>query len=96
LEFGIVDGSISSGDFLINATELPLIVQPPYQLSYHLLIVTGNEIDYINRTNITFNLYSMVNTTGGMAMPQATAILQLPGIVNISAVLYVQVVSARP
>jgi len=88
MEFGIVNGSINTGDFLINGTIPPVILQPPFQSSYLLLIVTGNQVDAINRTNITFDLYSMINTTSGMAMPQATVILQLPGTVNNSNVLY--------
>ena len=87
VEFGIVNGSINTGDFLINGTVPPVILPPPFRSSYLLLIVTGNQVDAINRTNITFDLYSMINTTSGMAMPRATVVLQLPGTVNSSNVL---------
>ena len=82
VEFGIIEGSVDSGDFLINGMVPPVIQQPPFQFSYALSIVTGRRVNTENKTNITFNLYSMINTSSGVLMPQATVILQLPGAVN--------------
>jgi len=79
VEFGIIEGSINSGDFLINGIVPPVIQQPPFQSTYLLSIVTGRSIDTVNKMNITFDLYSMVNTSSAVAMPCATVILQLPG-----------------
>ncbi|XP_065913515.1 uncharacterized protein [Dysidea avara] len=79
LEFGIVEGSINSGDFLINGVVPPLILQSPFQSTYLLAIVTGNRVDTTNITSITFDIYSMVNLViGGMVMPCTTVVLQLP------------------
>ena len=79
VEFGIIEGSINSGDFLINGVVPPVIQRPPFQSTYLLSIVTGRSIDAINKTNITFDIYSLVNTSDGVVIPCATVILQLPG-----------------
>jgi len=84
VEFGISEGFINSGDFLINGIVPPLIQWPPFQSTYLLSIVTGRSINTTNKTNITFDIYGMVNTSNGVAMPCATVILQLPGTVNIT------------
>jgi len=79
IEFGVIGESINSGDFLINGMTPPVIVQPPFQSTYLLLIVSGSVMNTTNE-NITFNLYSLVNTTSNRTVaPYATVILQLPG-----------------
>ena len=92
IEFGIVEGSINSGDFLINGIVPPVIERPPFQSAYLLSIVTGRNVDATNRTSITFDMYTMVNTTSGVAMPQATVTLQLPGIIIVYIICYSTVV----
>jgi len=80
VKFGIVAGSINSGDFLINGMVPPVTIQPPFLSMYQVLIVTGRVLDIINRTVISFDLYAMVNTANsGVAMPSANVTLLLPG-----------------
>ena len=58
----IVGESSIDGDFLINGTMLPLLIQAPYQSMYLLTITTGNALDTNDTMDITFNLLACFNT----------------------------------
>ena len=68
------------GDFLINGTILPLVIQQaPFQSMYLLTISTGN-VSYSNDTkDITFNLNALVCSTGFIAMPMSNVTLRKIG-----------------
>ena len=66
----LVGESTINGDFLINGTTPPLVVQPPYQLMYLLTISTGNMLDTSDTTDVTFNLFAFVNISIGVVTMQ--------------------------
>ena len=70
------------GDFLINGTTPPLVIQQPsFQSMYLLTVTTGNILD-TNDTmaNITFNLFAYINiSTGIVSMPVSNVILHKIG-----------------
>ena len=71
LAFDLVDGvwvgeALNNGNFLINGTVPPLIISPPFETIYWLIISTGRKFDAIEiRENIAFNLFSYVRATNG-------------------------------
>ena len=76
----LVGESTINGDFLINGTTLPLVVQPPYQLMYLLTISTGNILDTSDTTDVTFNLFAFVNISiGVVTMPMSNVTLHKIG-----------------
>ena len=76
----LVRGSTISGDFLINGTIPPLVVQPPYQSLYLLTITTGSMLDAGDTTDVTFNLFAFVNISiGVVAMPMSNVTLRKIG-----------------
>ena len=97
----LVGESTINGDFLINGTTPPLVVQPSYQLMYLLTISTGNMLDTSDTTDVTFNLFAFVNiSTGVVAMPMSNVILHKIGkvlpfiyVVTIYNVLYCQIIA---
>ena len=70
-----------NGDFLINGTTPPLVVQPPYQLMYLLRISsTGNILDISDATDVTFSLFAFVNISiGVVTMPMSNVTLHKIG-----------------
>ena len=96
----LVGESTINGDFLINGTTPPLVVQPPYQLMYLLTISTGNILDTGDTTDVTFNLFAFINISiGVVAMPMSNVTLHKIGkvlpfiyVVTIYNVLYCQII----
>ena len=77
---GLVGESTINGDFLINGTIPPLVVQPPYHSQYLLTITTGNTLDANDTTDVTFDLFAFVNTTIGIVvMPMSNVTLHKIG-----------------
>ena len=75
-----VGESTINGDFLINGTITPLVIQAPYQSMYLLTITTGNVIDTSDTTDITFNLFAFVNISIGIVtMPMSDVTLHKIG-----------------
>ena len=76
-----IEGETSvDGDFLINGTIPPLVIQAPYQSMYLLTITTGNVIDTSDTTDVTFDLFSFVNISNGtVAMPISNVTLHKIG-----------------
>ena len=62
----IVGESSIDGDFLINGTMLPLLIQAPYQSMYLLTITTGNVLDTTDTMDITFDLFAFINISIGI------------------------------
>ena len=82
LSFDIINEEYSGdGDFLINDTRPPLILQHPFQSMYLLTITTGNLLDTDDIVNITFTLFACVNiSTGGVLIwPVSDVILHKTG-----------------
>ena len=77
----IVGESSVEGDFLINGTIPPLVIQQsPFQSMYLLTITTGNVLDTNDAMNITFNLFAFVNISiGVMRMVTSNVILHKIG-----------------
>ena len=76
----LVRGSTISGDFLINGTIPPLVVQPPYQSLYLLTITTGSMLDINDTTDVTFNLFAFVNISISIVtMPMSNVTLHKIG-----------------
>ena len=76
----LVGESTINGDFMINGTTPPLVVQPPYQLMYLLTISTGNMLDTSDTTDVTFNLFAFVNISiGVVTMPMSNVTLHKTG-----------------
>ena len=83
-----VGESTINGDFLINGTIPPLVIQPPYQSMYLLTITTGNVIDTSDTTDVTFNLFAFVNiSTGVVTIPISNVTLHKIGRVHGKLVL---------
>ena len=60
----IVGESNIDGDFLINGTRPPLVIQQTlFQSMYLLTITTGNVLDTNDLMDITFNLFAYINTS---------------------------------
>lgn len=85
----ISDGTIDymefsiNGDqgFLINGTASTLVVQPPYNLRYPLIVSLGRGRD-VNEVSefISFELVAFVNTSSGaMVMPHSNITLRKLG-----------------
>ena len=97
----LVGESTINGDFLINGTTPPLVVQPPYQLMYLLTITTGTILDTGDTTDVTFNLFAFINISiGVVTMPMSNVTLHKIGkvlpfiyIVTIYNVLYCQIIA---
>ena len=80
----IVGESGIDGDFLINGTMLPLLIQAPYQSMYLLTITTGNILDISDTTDITFNLFAFINISIGVVrMPISNVTLHKIGKVSL-------------
>ena len=80
----IVGESSIDGDFLINGTMLPLLIQAPYQSMYLLTITTGNVLDTNDTIDITFNLLAFINISiGVMRMPISNVTLHKIGKVSL-------------
>ena len=62
----ILGESSIDGDFLINGTMLPLVIQAPYQSLYLLTITTGNVLDTSDTMDITFNLFAFISISIGV------------------------------
>ena len=76
----LVGESTIDGDFLINGLTPPLVVQPPYQLTYLLTITTGNILHTGDTSDVTFNLFAFVNTSVGVVtMPMSYVTLHKIG-----------------
>ena len=76
----IVGESSIDGDFLINGTMLPLLIQAPYQSMYLLTITTGNVLDTSDTMDITFNLFAFINISIGIVtMPTSNVTLHKIG-----------------
>ena len=76
----IVGESSIDGDFLINGTMLPLLIQAPYQSMYLLYITTGNVLDTSDTMDITFNLFAFINISVGVVrMPTSNVTLHKIG-----------------
>ena len=76
----MAEESTVNGDFLINGTIPPLVQQAPFQSMYLLTITIGNVLDTTDTTDITFNLFALVNiSTGVSAMPVSKVILHKMG-----------------
>ena len=67
----MTDENVSAdGDFVINGTIPPLLIQAPYQSLYLLTITTGNVLDTNDTMGITFNLFAFINISiGVVGMP---------------------------
>ena len=94
LSFDIVDSMMmgeyySNGYFLINGTIPPVVLSAPFESMYQLTISTGREFDAVElMDNITFNLFSFVNTTNGdIFMAIASAVLYVKGNVIATVIL---------
>ena len=76
-----IEGETSvDGDFLINGTIPPLVIQAPYQSMYLLTITTGNVIDTSDTTDVTFNLFAFVNISiGVVTIPMSNVTLHKIG-----------------
>ena len=83
----MVGESSVDGDFLINGTTPPLVIQQaPLQSMYLLTIITGNLLDTsdTNTMDITFNLFVFINISVGVVrMPVSNVTLH-----RIGKVLY--------
>ena len=63
----MVGESSVDGDFLINRTSPPLVIQQaPFQSMYLLTITSGNLLDTSNTMDITFSLFAFVNISSGI------------------------------
>ena len=71
----------SVGDFLINGTTPPLVIQQaPFQSMYLLTITTGNVLDTNDTMDITLNLLAFLNTSAGVVrMPVSNVTLHKIG-----------------
>ena len=77
----MVGESSIDGDFLINGTTPPLVIQQaPFQSMYLLTITTGNLLDTSDTMNITFNLFAFINISVGVVrMSVSNVILHKTG-----------------
>ena len=68
-ESNVVGESTSvDGNFLINETRPPLVVKPPYQLMYLLVITTDYVLDIDDTMDITFKLSAFINISDTVIM----------------------------
>ena len=75
-----VGESSGDGEFLINGTTPPLVIQAPYQSMYLLTITTGNVLDTEDTMDITFNLFAFINISIGVVrMPTSNVTLHKIG-----------------
>ena len=87
LSFDIIDNmmvgeSVSNSDFLINGIRPPVVISSPFQSMYQLTISTGRVFTATDqmRDNVTFTLFSFVNTTNGdTTMALASVVLRVSG-----------------
>ena len=77
----IVGESSVDGDFLINETIPPLVIQQaPFQSMYLLTITTGNVLDTNDTMDITFNLFAFIDiSTGVLSMSVSNVTLHKIG-----------------
>ena len=77
----MVGESSVDGDFLINGTTPPLVIQQaPFQSMYLLTITTGNFLDTSDTMDINFNLFALINiSTGELVMPVSNVTLHRIG-----------------
>ena len=77
----MVGESSVDGDFLINGTTPPLVIQQaPFQSMYLLTITTGNFLDTSDTMDINFNLFAFINiSTGELVMPVSNVTLHRIG-----------------
>ena len=80
----MVEESSVNGDFLINGTTPPLVIQqPPFHSLYLLTITTGhrNVLNTNDTTpNITFDLFAFINiSTGAVRMSVSNVTLHKIG-----------------
>ena len=71
LTFNIImtDEILNVGDFLINGTAPPLVIQQaPFHSMYLLTITTGNVLDTNDTMDITFSLFAYVNISTGIVV----------------------------
>lgn len=75
------ESSDADGDFLINGTIPPLVLQlAPFQSMYLLPITTNNLLDPNDTMDIIFSLLAFVNiSTGLVSMPVSNVILHKIG-----------------
>ena len=67
------------GDFLINGTTSPLVIQRPFQSMYLLTITIGNVLD-TDPADALFNLSAFISiSTGESAMPASHVTLHKIG-----------------
>ena len=63
----MVGESSVDGEFLINGTTPPLVIQQaPFQSIYLLTITTGNLLDTSDTMDISFNLLTFINISLGV------------------------------
>ena len=77
----MVGESSVDGDFLINGTTPPLVIQQaPFQSMYLLTITTGNVLDSTDIMDITFDLFAFINISIGVVrMPSSNVTLHKIG-----------------
>ena len=77
----MVGESIVDGDFLINETMPPLVIQQaPFQSMYLLTItINGSVLDTNDTMDITFNLSAFIRVSGASAMPASNVTLRKIG-----------------
>ena len=77
----MVGESSVDGDFLINGTIPPLVMQQaPFQSMYLLTITTGNVLDTNDTMDITLDLFAFINiSTGVSSMPVSNVTLHKIG-----------------
>ena len=62
----MVGESNFAGDFLINGTTPPLVVQAPFQSLYMLTVLTGGVLNTSSTMDIIFSLIALVNTSSSI------------------------------
>ena len=63
----MVGESNIEGDFLINGTTPPLVIQQaPFQSMYLLTITTGSVLGTTDTMDVTFNLFAFINISIGV------------------------------
>ena len=77
----MIGESSVDGDFLINGTTPPLVIQQaPFQSMYLLTITIGNVLDTSDTMDISFDLFAFINTSVGVVrMPVSNVTLHRIG-----------------
>ena len=77
----MIGESSVDGDFLINGTTPPLVIQQAaFQSMYLLTLTTGNVLDTSDTMDISFDLFAFINTSVGVVrMPVSNVTLHRIG-----------------